>query len=78
MKKTGIGLVFGAGALYIPEFNWQHYEILGGLERNFKFSKRRLRLGVYGVVSDGNKIDPTAAWKISFAILNNRNLKWNF
>lgn len=78
MKKTGIGLVFGVGALYIPEFEWQHYEVLAGLERNFKFSKRRLRVGIYGVLSDGNKIDPTPAWKISFAVLNNRNLKWNF
>jgi len=78
MKKTGIGLVLGGGALYIPEFNWQHFEILAGLERNFKFSKRRLRVGIYGVLSDGNKIDPTPDWKISFAVLNNRNLKWNF
>jgi hypothetical protein len=78
MKKTGIGLVIGGGALYIPEFNWQHFEILAGLERNFKFSKRRLRIGIYGVLSDGNKIGPTPSWKISFAVLNNRNLKWNF
>lgn len=78
MKKTGIGLVVGGGALYIPEFNWQHFEILAGLERNFKFSKRRLRIGIYGVLSDGNKIGPTPSWKISFAVLNNRNLKWNF
>lgn len=78
MKKTGIGLVIGAGGLYIPEFNWQHYEVLAGLERNFKLSKRRLRIGVYGVLSDGNKISPTPSWKISFAILDNRNLKWNF
>jgi hypothetical protein len=78
MKKTGIGLVFGAGALYIPDLNWQHYEILAGLERNFKFSKRRLRVGIYGILSDGNNIIPTPGWKVSFAILNNRNLKWNF
>ena len=78
MKKTRIGLVFGAGALYVPEFNWQHYEILAGLERNFKFSKRRLRVGLYVVLSDGNQIDPTPTGKISFAILDNRNLKWNF
>ena len=78
MKKTGIGLVFGGGALYIPEFEWQHYEILAGLERNFKLSKRLLRVGIYGVLSDGNKIAPTPSWKISFAVLNNRNLKWNF
>ena len=78
MKKTGIGLVAGTGVLYVPEFNWQHFELLGGLERNFKLSKRRLRIGIYGVLSDGNKIDPTPTWKVSFAILNNRNLKWNF
>ena len=78
MKKTGIGLVFGGGALYVPEFDWEHYELLAGLERNFKLSKRRLRVGIYGVVSDGNKIGLTPGWKVSFAVLNNRNLKWNF
>jgi len=78
MKKTRIGLVLGAGALYVPEFNWEHYEVLAGLERNFKFSKRRLRVGVYGVLSDGNQIAPTPSWKVSFAILDNRSLKWNF
>lgn len=78
MKKTGIGLVMGVGALYVKEFNWQHYEIFGGLERNFKFSKRRLRIGIYGVLSDGNQISPKADWKISFAILDDRNMKWNF
>jgi hypothetical protein len=78
MKKTGVGLVFGAGALYVTEFKYQHYEILAGLERNFKFSRRRLRIGIYGVLSDGNQIKPTATWKISFAVLDDRNMKWNF
>src|SRR5690606_35367885 len=78
MKKTRIGLVIGAGALYVPERNWQHYEILAGLERNFKFSKRILRIGIYGALSDGNNIKPTPTWKVSFAIMNNRDLKWNF
>lgn len=78
MKKTRMGLVIGAGALYVPEFNWEHYELIVGLERNFKFSKRRLRIGIYGVLSDGNQIKPTPSWKISFAILDNRSLKWNF
>ena len=41
MKKTRIGLVFGGGAMYIKEYNWQHYELLAGLERNFKIFKRR-------------------------------------
>ena len=78
MKKTGIGLVVGVGALYVAEYNWQHYEIFTGLERSFKFSKRRLRIGIYGVASDGNNINPRTAWKISFAVLDDRNMKWNF
>jgi hypothetical protein len=78
MKKTGIGLVFGAGALYVAEYKYQYYETFIGLERNFKFSKRRLRIGVYAVASDGNHIRPQTAWKISFAVLDDRSMKWNF
>lgn len=78
MKKTGIGLVFGTGYLYVKEYKWHHYEILLGLERNFKFSKRRLRIGIYGVFSDGNNITPRYTGKISFAVLDDRNMKFNF
>lgn len=78
MKKTGIGLVIGAGALYVTEYKWQHYELIGGLERNFKFSRRRLRIGIYGVISYGNHIRPTPTWKVSFAVLDDRSMKWNF
>jgi hypothetical protein len=78
MKRTRIGLVFGGGYLYVPEFNWQHYETFLGLERNFKFSRRRLRLGVYGVLSDGNNIDPQTSFKVSFAILDISDMKFNF
>ena len=78
MKKTGIGLVVGVGALYVKEYDWQHYELFVGLERNFKFSKRRLRVGLYAVGSDGNQIEPRMNYKVSFAILDDRNMKWNF
>ena len=78
MKKTRIGLVLGAAALYVKEHNWQHYEVLSGLERNFKFSRRRLRIGIYGVLSYGNNFKPQATWKVSFAVLDDRNMKWNF
>lgn len=78
MKKTRIGLVFGAGALYVAEYKWQHYEVFAGLERNFKFSRRRLRLGIYGVASDGNHIQPQTTFKVSFAVLDDRNMKFNF
>lgn len=78
MKKTGVGLVFGASALYVSEYRYQYAEVFGGLERSFKFSKRRLRIGIYGVASEGNKINPKLSYKISFAVLDDRNMKWNF
>lgn len=78
MKKTRIGLMAGAGALWVKENNYQHLEIMAGLERNFKLSRRRLRIGIYGVLSDGNFSTPKAHYKISFAILDDRNMKWNF
>lgn len=78
MKKTRIGLVVGGGAMYVQEHNYQHYELLAGLERSFKMSRRRLRIGIYGCVSDGNKTDPRFNYKVSFAILDDRNMKWNF
>ena len=36
------------------------------------------RIGIYGVLSDGNQIDPRVNYKISFALLDDRNMKWNF
>lgn len=78
MKKLNVGIVFGGGALYVQEFDWFHSELFAGMERNFKFSKRRLRIGIYGVASDGNNIKPTTTFKVSFAVLDDRNMKFNF
>lgn len=78
MKKTGIGLVGGVGGLYVAEYKYQYYEAFAGLERSFKFSRRRLRLGLYVVASDGNTVDPRLSYKVSFAVLDDRNMKWNF
>jgi hypothetical protein len=78
MKKTRITSVLGGGYLNVPEHNWTHYEAFFGLERIFKFSRRRLRIGLYAVFSDGNQIDPRATGKISFALLDRRQMKFNF
>lgn len=78
MKKARITEVFGGGFLWVPEHEWVHYEVYGGLERIFKFAKRRLRIGAYGVFSDGNNMKPRGSFKISFAILDERNMKFTF
>jgi hypothetical protein len=78
MKKTRISAVAGGGYLWVPEHNWTHYEVYTGLERVFKFARRRLRLGVYMAFSDGNQIEPRSSFKISFAILDERSMKFTF
>ena len=78
MKQTRITSVVGAGYLYVPEHNWQHYEFYFGLERIFKFSRRRLRIGLYAVFSDGNQFKARTTGKISFALLDRRQMKFNF
>lgn len=78
MKKTRISTVVGGGYLWVPEHNWTYYEIYTGLERIFKFAKRRLRIGAYMAFSDGNQIKPRSAFKVSFALLDERSMKFNF
>lgn len=78
MKKTRITSVAGGGYLWVPEHKWQHYEFFAGIERIFKFARRRLRIGAYAVFSDGNQIDPRTTFKLSFALLDRRSMKFNF
>lgn len=78
MKKTRIGLVGGAGFAYLQEGHWWHSEILAGLERNIKFSRRLLRIGAYYVLSKGRDIQIHHSFKISFAVLDDRTMKYNF
>lgn len=78
MKKTRIGLVGGAGFAYIHEAKWWHGEVLGGLERNFKLSRRLLRIGAYYVFSKGLNVKATHSFKVSFSILDDRTMKYNF
>lgn len=79
MKRTRISTVAGGGYLWVPEHDWIHYEMFVGLERIFKLAKRRLRIGAYAVFSKGNHIDRVKpSFKISFAILDERDMKFTF
>ncbi|MEO9534110.1 MAG: DUF5686 and carboxypeptidase regulatory-like domain-containing protein [Crocinitomicaceae bacterium] len=87
MKKTGIQALAGAGALFLPEHNNYFYsEIYVGLERTFKFLRKRLRLGTYVIFSWANNqlslpdVDKpkNVQFKISFDVMDERDLKFNF
>ncbi|GCC51983.1 hypothetical protein SanaruYs_22140 [Chryseotalea sanaruensis] len=79
IKKTKIRTVAGAGAMWIQESNFRHQEIFGGLERIFKLGpRRRLRLGVYGIIGQSNNLKPTSGFKLSFDIIDTWKLDWSY
>jgi hypothetical protein len=86
MKKTGIQALMGSGMLYLPEHNDYFYiEAFMGIERTFKFMRRRLRVGTYVIFSWTNKValpdvnkPQNVQFKFSFDIMNERDLKFNF
>lgn len=86
-KKTGIKEVAGAGFIFLPEHNNYFYtEMFLGIERTFKFARQRLRVGTYVVFSVANnqfslpdaEQPKNVQFKISFDVMNERDLKFNF
>ena len=87
MKKTGIKEVLGGGFIFLPEHdNYFYIEAYMGLERTFKFARQRLRIGTYIIFSVANnqftlpdsQQPKNVQFKVSFDVMNERDLKFNF
>lgn len=87
MKKTGIKTSFGGGFIYLPEHNNYFYtEAFFGAERIFKIARKRLRVGLFGIFSvSSNEFalpqedqPKNFQFKVSFDIMDDRDLKFNF
>ncbi len=79
IKKSRIRVVAGAGFLWVKENNFRYQELFGGIERIFKLgARRRLRLGIYGVVAESNRNTPTSNFKISFDVIDTWKKDWSF
>lgn len=79
LKKTDIRTVAGGGFLWLQENNYRHWETFAGIERVFKLgARRRLRVGLYGVLADSNQGVPTTAYKISFDLIDTWKRDWSF
>jgi hypothetical protein len=79
IKKTKIRTVAGAGAMWIRQSNYRYQEVFGGVERVFKMGpRRRLRLGVFGVLSQTNRLPPRTGFKISFDIIDSWKREWSY
>lgn len=79
IKKLKLRTVAGGGFLWVKENNYRHQEIFGGIERTFKLgARRRLRLGVYGVLGQSNYNPPVTDFKISFDIIDTWKRDWSY
>lgn len=79
VKKTRISVVVGAGSLWIPIEKFAHQELFAGIERIFKIGpRRRLRLGVYGVLGNSNNEPIEAEYKFSIDIIDTWKRDWSF
>ena len=78
VNKLGIHTVVGASGLWIKDSQYQYGEWFGGVERYFKASRARWRIGIYYVdaVSSIGRIEP----RIKFAInrYSLRDQSWGY
>jgi hypothetical protein len=79
IKKTKLRTVAGAGFMWVHENNFRHQEVFGGIERVFKLGvRRRLRVGLFGVIGQSNQDLPKTGYKISFDIIDTWKRDWSY
>lgn len=79
LKKTRMHLLAGAGGLIVNASDYRYAEVFVGLERTFKVSvRRRLRIGVYGVVGESNQIRTRPDFKVSIDVIDTWKKNWSF
>lgn len=80
LRLTGVEFVVGGGFMYLTEGDgYRHEEVLAGIERTFKLGvRRRLRLGVYGVVANSSAFDAERTIKVSLDVIDTWKRDWSF
>ena len=79
LKKTKIMALAGAGALWVGEANYRYVEAFVGIERSFKLgARRRLKIGLYGVVGESNTARTRPDFKVSFDIIDTWKKNWSY
>lgn len=73
-----IDIAGGAGTLLIPEDNFTHFEMFGGIERIFRIKDLFFRLGLYAVTSDNNLSKADYTFKIGLDFYNPFTKKWSY
>lgn len=79
VKMLRVQAVAGAGFLWVEDSKIRYEEIFAGLERTFKLgARRRLRLGVYGVLANSNIANTNTAIRFYVDVIDTWRKDWNF
>lgn len=79
VKKLRVHVVAGGGFFLSKEGNYRYEEVYSGLERVFKLgARRRLRLGIYGVVAESTLRGFNSSFMISFDVIDTWQRDWSF
>ena len=79
IKLLRLRAVAGAGVLWTEDDNYRHEEIFAGVERIFKIGvRRRLRIGVFGVLANSNHTGINTGFKVSFDIIDTWKKDWSY
>ena len=78
IKKLKLRMAMGGGLLYVKENNYRQQEVFAGVERIFKIgARRRMRIGIFGVLADSNFAKPSTGIKFSFDIIDTWKKDWS-
>jgi len=79
IKMLRLRAVIGGGALWMQQNDFRQGELFAGVERVFKLGvRRRLRLGVYGVLGESNFAPTQTNIKFSIDVIDTWKRDWSF
>jgi hypothetical protein len=78
LNRLKLGLAGGGGTLLIPDNDYSHIELFGGIEKTFRIKKQLFRFGVYGVTAGSSVMKADYSIKFGIDFFNSFTNKWSY